>query len=152
EVDRTAAALLGLGLQPGDRVGVWACNCAEWVYAQLGCARAGLVQVNVNPAYRAHELSYILQKSGMKVLVLRGCDARSNYRAILEEALKEPGIALQHVIYLPDEAPDNSWQRMLDGAIPLGAGPANPHDVVNIQYTSGTTGNPKGVLLSHHNL
>src|SRR5262249_53006846 len=115
QVDRTAAALLGLGLEPGDRVGVWACNCAEWVYLQLGCARAGLVQVNVNPAYRSNELAYILRKSGMKALVLRSCDARSNYRSILEEALKEPGLALRHVIYLPDESTfDNSWQRMFE--------------------------------------
>ena len=63
--------LIGLGLAPGDRVGVWATNCAEWIYLQLGCARAGLVQVNVNPAYRAHGAAYVLKKSGMKALVLR---------------------------------------------------------------------------------
>src|SRR5271170_7753282 len=60
EVERTARGLIGLGLSPGDRVGVWATNCAEWIYLQLGCARAGLVLVNVNPAYRAHELAYLL--------------------------------------------------------------------------------------------
>src|ERR1700722_14553621 len=66
EVERTARGLIGLGLAPGDRVGVWATNCAEWIYLQLGCARAVVVQVNVNPAYRAHELRYVLNKSGMK--------------------------------------------------------------------------------------
>src|ERR1700676_3894085 len=71
EVERTARGLIGLGLTPGDRVGVWATNCAEWIYLQLGCAQAGLVQANVNPAYRAHELAYVLLKSGMKALVLR---------------------------------------------------------------------------------
>ena len=80
-VEQTARGLIGLGLAPGDRVGVWAANCAEWIYLQLGCARAGLVQVNVNPAYRSNELAYVLKKSGMKALVLRAADARSNYRA-----------------------------------------------------------------------
>src|SRR5258708_4835782 len=95
EVERTARGLIGLGLEPGDRVGVWATNCAEWIYLQLGCARAGLVQVNVNPAYRAHELAYVLRKSEMKALVLRAADARSNYKQILEDALAaQPDIAL----------------------------------------------------------
>src|SRR5271154_2624362 len=78
EVERTARGLAGLGLVPGDRVGVWATNCAEWIYLQLGCGRAGLVQVNVNPAYRAHELAYVLRKSGVKALALREKDTRSN--------------------------------------------------------------------------
>jgi fatty-acyl-CoA synthase len=68
------AAWSDWGFAPGDRVGVWATNCAEWIYLQLGCARAGLVQVNVNPAYRAHELAYVLRKSEMKALVLRAAD------------------------------------------------------------------------------
>ncbi len=91
EVEKTARGLIGLGLETGDRVGVWATNCAEWIYLQLGCARAGLVQVNVNPAYRAHELRYVLKKSGMKALVLRDHDSRSNYREILEEAVRGSG-------------------------------------------------------------
>ena len=153
EVERTARGLTGLGLQPGDRVGVWATNCAEWVYLQLGCARAGLVEVNVNPAYRSAELAYVLEKSGMKALVLRASDARANYRAILEEALASQRFALRHVVYLPDEsAPDASWAGMLSLGRDAGPGPSHPQDVVNIQYTSGTTGHPKGVLLTHHNL
>jgi fatty-acyl-CoA synthase len=148
EVDRTARGLVGLGLAPGDRVGVWATNCAEWIYLQLGCARAGLVQVNVNPAYRAHELAYVLRKSAMKALILRAQDARSNYREILEEALKGQDVALRHVIYLNED----SWDRMLAGGKDVGPGPSDCHSVVNIQYTSGTTGSPKGVLLTHHNL
>jgi fatty-acyl-CoA synthase len=148
EVERTARGLIGLGLQPGDRVGVWATNCAEWIYLQLGCARAGLVQVNVNPAYRAHELSYVLKKSGMKALVLRAEDSRSSYRAILKEACSGQDLALRHVIYLEED----SWTRMLENGVDAGAGPQNCHEVVNIQYTSGTTGSPKGVMLTHHNL
>jgi len=79
QVTRVARGLAGLGLQPGDRVGVWAGNCVEWILIQYACARAGFVQVNVNPAYRAHELAFILQRSGMKALFLRLSDARANY-------------------------------------------------------------------------
>jgi len=150
EVDRTALALLALGLAPGDRVGVWATNCAEWVYLQLACACAGVVQVNVNPAYRSHELAYVLDKSGMKALFLRACDARSNYRQLLEEATAGRDFALRHVVYLGEE----SWDRFIDATIGGGRpeSPSDPHSVVNIQYTSGTTGFPKGVLLTHRNL
>src|SRR5258706_9199293 len=148
EIERTARGLIGLGLQPGDRVGVWATNCYEWICLQLGSARAGLVQVNVNPAYRAHELTYVLRKSGMKALALRAQDARSNYRQILEEAVMGQDLALRHVIYLGED----SWDNMLDRGRDAGPGPADCHDAVNIQYTSGTTGSPKGVLLTHHNL
>src|SRR5207244_8766910 len=86
EVEQTARGLAGLGLHAGDRVGVWATNCLEWVLVHLACTRIGAVLVNVNPAYRAHELSYILRKSGMRALFLWEKDARSNYRTILEEA------------------------------------------------------------------
>jgi fatty-acyl-CoA synthase len=148
EVERTARGLVGLGLAPGDRVGVWATNCAEWVFLQLACPRAGLVQVNVNPAYRAHELVYVLKKSGMKALVLRAQDARSNYREILEEAMRGQDVPLRHAIYLNED----SWDQMLAHGTDVGEGPTDCHQVINIQYTSGTTGSPKGVLLTHHNL
>ena len=148
EVERTARGLIGLGLEPEDRVGVWATNCAEWIYLQLACARAGLVQVNVNPAYRAHELAYVLKRSGMKALILRAEDSRSNYRAILEDAVRGQDVALRHVVYLGED----SWERMLANGADPGPGPSDCRAVVNIQYTSGTTGSPKGVLLTHHNL
>ncbi len=148
EIERTARGLIGLGLRPGDRLGMWATNCAEWVYLQIGCARAGLVLVNVNPAYRAHELAYVLKKSEMKALVLRASDSRSNYKAILEDAVRGQDLALRHAIYLGEE----SWDQMIAGGVDAGAGPTDCHEVVNIQYTSGTTGSPKGVLLTHSNL
>ena len=121
EVERTARGLIGLGLQSGDRVGVWATNCAEWIYLQLGCARAGLVQVNVNPAYRAHELAYVLKKSGMKALVLRSRDSRSDYREILNDAMRGQDLALRHIVSLGE----NSWERMIAGGVDAGRGPTD---------------------------
>jgi len=148
ETERVARGLAGLGLQPGDRVGVWATNCVEWVLLQLATARAGLVLVNVNPAYRSHELSFVLRKSRMRALFLREKDQRSNYGQILEEARRGTPSPLEHVVYLERE----DWGRMLAGGVDLPARAASPQDVVNIQYTSGTTGSPKGVLLTHRNL
>ncbi len=148
EVEKTARGLTGLGLVPGDRVGVWATNCAEWIYLQLGCARAGLVLVNVNPAYRALELAYVLKRSGIKALFLRCEDARSKYRDILEQAKHGETLALEHVVYLGEE----SWDQMIAGRVDVPDVQQDCHDVLNIQYTSGTTGSPKGVLLTHHNL
>lgn len=148
ETERVAGGLLGLGLQPGDRVGIWASNCVEWVLLQYACARVRLVLVNVNPAYRSHDLAYILRKSAMRALFLRESDARANYRQILEEAAAGQTLPLQHVVWLGHE----SWPKMLDGAVDLPPMPEDPHEIVNIQYTSGTTGAPKGVLLTHHNL
>ena len=86
EVNRTARGLWGLGIRAGDRVGVWAASCAEWVYLQVATARIGAVLVNVNPAYRSHELSFVLRKSGMKAIFLHERDARVNYRDVLEQA------------------------------------------------------------------
>src|SRR3954447_10601869 len=85
-VDEVAGGLLGLGLQPGDRVGLWSTNCAEWILVQLACARARLVLVNVNPAYRSHELRYVLTRSGIKALLRRRSADRAYYSQLLQEA------------------------------------------------------------------
>ncbi len=147
EAQRTAAGLRALGLMPGDRVGVWATNCVEWLMLQFGCALADLVLVNVNPAYRSHELSFILRKSRIRALFLRNRDHRANYRSILEEACASGVQAPEHIIGLGT----SDWQSFLrepDGFVSA----AEPEDAANIQYTSGTTGTPKGVVLTHLNL
>ena len=148
EVERLARGLAGLGLKPGDRVGIWSSNCLEWFLIQLASAQAGLVLVNVNPAYRSHELRYVLEKSGMKALFLREKDARADYRAILDQSVAGAEVTLRHAVYLESD----SWDRMMSGGADLSHFNASPDDVVNIQYTSGTTGSPKGVLLTHRNL
>ena len=147
QVTGVARGLAGLGLQPGDRVGVWAGNCVEWILIQYACARAGFVQVNVNPAYRAQELAFILQRSGMKALFLRHSDARANYQEVLDPA-RSPDHALTHVVHLGTW----EWDAMLANGCNLPSTPVCARDVTNIQYTSGTTGSPKGVLLTHRNL
>ncbi|MFN7935945.1 MAG: AMP-binding protein [Bryobacteraceae bacterium] len=146
-VTQVARGLAGLGLQPQDRVGIWASNCAEWVFLQYACARAGYVLVNVNPAYRSHELAYVLGKSRMKALFLWEQDARANYRQILEQA-RTAEQALRDVVYLGT----GDWGTLLAGGRDLPAEPVLPDHPTNIQYTSGTTGSPKGVLLTHRNL
>ena len=147
-VTRVARGLAGLGLNPGDRAGIWASNCAEWVLLEYATARAGVVLVNVNPAYRSHELRYVLGKSRIRALFLHDHDARANYREILRESRDGEELPLDHVVWLGDP----SWDAMLAGGRDFARNAATPGDVANIQYTSGTTGLPKGVLLTHHNL
>jgi fatty-acyl-CoA synthase len=150
EVTRVARGLAGLGLKPGDRVGIWASNCLEWVLLQYGTARAGVVLVNVNPAYRSTELSYVLRKSNIRALFLRSRDARADYAAILAESRNGNGaeLPLQHVVWLGEP----SWDEMLAHGADFVPDSVGPDDVANIQYTSGTTGSPKGVLLTHRGL
>jgi len=148
EVTRTARGLAGLGLRPGDRAGIWASNCVEWILLQHAASRAGVVLVNVNPAYRSHELRYVLKKSHIRALFLWEKDARANYREILAESRNGDTLPLEHVIWLGDA----SWDEMIARGADLPAHAGSPDDVANIQYTSGTTGLPKGVLLTHRGL
>jgi fatty-acyl-CoA synthase len=148
EIERTARGLAGMGLVATDRIGVWSTNCVEWILVHLACARIGAVLVNVNPSYRAYELAFVLRKSGMKALFLWEKDNRSDYRSILQEATEGQSLPLQHVIYFGSD----SWKQVLANGADIAAHDISPNDVTNIQYTSGTTGSPKGVLLTHRNL
>ena len=141
---RVAAGLQSLGMCPGDRAGLWATTCAEWAILQFGCALAGVILVNVNPAYRSHELTFVLQKSLMRALFLHGQDRRSNYRSILEEARSGKTSALEHVVYLDSPQLENFLGEPASTIIH-----PDPNEPANIQYTSGTTGLSKGVLLTH---
>ena len=93
----------GLGLLPGDRAGIWASNCLEWILLQYAAPRAGVVLVNVNPAYRSHELRYVLKKSHIRALFLREKDARANYREILAESRNGDSLPLEHIVWLGDD-------------------------------------------------
>jgi fatty-acyl-CoA synthase len=145
--DRVACGLWSLGIRHGDRVGLWSTNCVEWVMMHMGCARSGVALVNVNPAYRSHELQYTLQKSRMKALFLWHKDKHADYEEILGRARHGLNLELQHVIYF--DSPE--WPALLDapGQLP---DHVSPEDIANIQYTSGTTGLPKGVMLTHNNI
>ena len=180
EVERVARGLMVLGIRRGHHVGIWATNYSEWVLTQFATAKIGAVMVNVNPAYRTHELAYVLEQSEANAMILIGRFRNSDYAAMLNEIVPElrdsnPGELgssqfpyLRNVICIPPHGDDSdaetpagmwAWDEMVAkhsevSREQLAARQSEclPDDPINIQYTSGTTGNPKGAMLTHHNL
>jgi fatty-acyl-CoA synthase len=152
DVDALALGLLETGIGQGDRVGIWAPNCAEWTLTQYATAKIGAILVNINPAYRTRELEFVLNQSGTKLLVSAERLKTSDYVAMIAEVRPRcPGLARVVVIGHPE------WQALLDRGRELDRAALNSiqldtDDPINIQYTSGTTGFPKGATLSHHNI
>ena len=173
QADVIGAGLLSLGLEPGDRVGIWAPNCVEWTIVQFATAKAGLILVNINPAYRLFELEFALKKVGCRALVLAESFKSSKYFEMIRKLAPELDGAeagrlkceklpdLEMVIGFADEVPDGfvdyadlpgmATQAELDRIAGLESS-LDPHEPINIQFTSGTTGLPKGATLTHYNI
>jgi fatty-acyl-CoA synthase len=154
EVDIVARALMALGTEKGDRVGIWAPNRAEWVIVQYATAKIGAILVNINPAYRTHELAYVLNQSGVSTLISAREFKSSDYRAMVEEVRSDTP-TLTDVVFLDT----GDWAALRARADEVTSGQLAERlaglfntDPINIQYTSGTTGFPKGATLSHRNI
>ncbi len=154
QVDALALGLLDTGIATGDRIGIWAPNCAEWTVTQFAAAKIGAILVNINPLYREHELEYVLNQAGVRLLVAAPRYKASDYVAMIDQVLPRCP-ALEHVVYLGGA----SWHELIAAGqrseldILRGVqATLSADDPINIQYTSGTTGFPKGATLSHHNI
>src|SRR5215469_9537138 len=154
DTDDLASGLLTLGIEKGDRVGIWAPHCPEWVLLQYATAKIGAILVNINPAYRSHELGYVLRQSEIRLLVSAEGFKTSDYRAMIGEVAGEAP-DLERVIYLGTPG----WDELVAAGAAAGSAAVASRsatlafdDPINIQYTSGTTGFPKGATLSHHNI
>jgi len=161
QVERAARALLALGVQPGDRVGIWSPNRIEWPVVQFATAKVGAILVNVNPAYRLHELQHALAKSGVSVLISARGFHSADYVALLGEL--RPSLPALRTVVLLDDASAPAWAMTWHAFLASAAGVTradlrareatlDPDDPINIQFTSGTTGMPKGATLTHHNV
>ena len=153
-VDELARGLMDVGIEPRERVGIWSPNCAEWVLVQYATAKIGAILVNVNPAYRTSELEYALRQSGCRTLIAAPSFKTSDYVSMVAEVHPSlPG--LEHVIFLHspewDDLRDRAARVPVD-ALRSRADALDFDDPINIQYTSGTTGFPKGATLTHHNI
>ena len=154
DVDTLALGLLDLGVEKGDRVGLWSPNCPEWTLVQFATAKIGAILVNINPAYRSHELAYVLNQSGCRLLVSATEFKTSSYVDMIDSVRDEVG-GLEGTIYLgspqwdtlSERGDSTPTHRLLEREAALSF-----DDPINIQYTSGTTGFPKGATLSHHNI
>jgi len=162
EVEQVALGLLAIGIESGDRVGIWSPTCAEWTYLQFATARVGAILVNINPAYRKHELAHALGQSGVRALVTAHAFKSSDYLSLLADVRDQlPGLG--RVVTLGDVraggGSDLTWNAFVAGAshidpsrLTAREAELDADDPINIQYTSGTTGNPKGATLTHHNI
>lgn len=157
QVNGLAAGLLSRGVGKGDRVGIWAPNCPEWTFTQYATAKIGAILVNINPAYRSHELQYVLEQAGISTLVSAASFKTSDYASMIESVRPQcPDLTSVLLLGSPE------WDAVLaDGLAAQASDPAplaaaqaalSADDAINIQYTSGTTGFPKGATLSHHNI
>jgi fatty-acyl-CoA synthase len=154
EINFVARGLMALGIEPGERVGIWAPNCAEWTIVQYATAKIGAILVNINPAYRTHELSYVLNQSGIRTLIAATEFKTSDYVGMVEEVRPETHV-LRDVVFLGTD----DWQNLRSRADDVTTGELrtrtaclDSNEPINIQYTSGTTGFPKGATLSHRNI